>query len=172
MRVLLLGLWLLVSKSTATMLYNGLQKQIFSSNLSISCDAALNTTIDCPEDIIQLVSYGIQAVGKLSAPILTFSLSCSMLTLTGWNTSSMSSLCTSGCKSSLETLKTAVEEGCGTTIMKIDGQNVTFPSWIDYMQYKFGLICLADAETEEFCLDVEKTCDIELLWYEMSKANI
>ena len=48
----------------ATMLYNGLQTQIFSSDLSTTCDAALNTSISCPEDIIQLTTYGIQAVGE------------------------------------------------------------------------------------------------------------
>jgi hypothetical protein len=53
-----------VSRTIAAMLYNGLQTQIFSSSLSTSCDAALNTSISCPEDIIQLVTYGIQAVGK------------------------------------------------------------------------------------------------------------
>lgn len=54
-------------------------------------------------------------------------------------------------------LLSAVESGCGDTYMTIDSQNVTFPQWIDYMQYKLGLICLADADTTDFCLDVEKT---------------
>lgn len=54
-------------------------------------------------------------------------------------------------------LLTAVESGCGDAYMTIDDQNVTFPQWIDHMQYKMGLICLADADTSDFCLDVEKT---------------
>lgn len=50
--------------SMAVTLYNGLQTTIFSSNLSTSCDAALNTSISCPENDIQLLTYGIQTVGK------------------------------------------------------------------------------------------------------------
>jgi hypothetical protein len=70
----------------------------------------------------------------------------------------MASLCTSVCKASLAELETAVEAGCGSTTLIIDSQNITFSSWIDYMQYKVGLICLADTATSDFCLDVEKTC--------------
>ncbi|KAF8859499.1 hypothetical protein BDZ45DRAFT_358156 [Acephala macrosclerotiorum] len=140
MAVSLLFLAAFVPGSMATMLYNGLQTSIFSSNLSTSCDAALNTSISCPEDIIQLVTYGIQAVG--------------------WNTTSMASMCTSDCTSSLAELATAVEEGCGNITMMIDTQAVTFSSWVDHIQYKFGLICLADANSGDFCLDVEKTWNI------------
>ncbi len=49
----------------AATLYNGLQTHIFSADLSAACDAALNTSISCPEGIIQLSTYGIQAVGNL-----------------------------------------------------------------------------------------------------------
>jgi len=69
----------------------------------------------------------------------------------------MTSLCTSECDASLSELVTAVEGGCGDITMVIDSQNVTFSSWVDHIQYKHGLICLADTDTGDFCLDVEKT---------------
>jgi hypothetical protein len=46
----------------STMLYNGAQKAILSPDLSVACDAAFNTTLDCPENIVQYVTYPIQAV--------------------------------------------------------------------------------------------------------------
>lgn len=58
----------LAAPSTATMLYNGLQTQIFSSNLPTACDAALNTSISCPEDTIQLTTYGLHQVGQSPHP--------------------------------------------------------------------------------------------------------
>ncbi|CZR65827.1 uncharacterized protein PAC_15727 [Phialocephala subalpina] len=70
----------------------------------------------------------------------------------------MASLCTSACEASLAELATAVEAGCGSAMLTIDSQNITFSSWIDHMQYKVGLICLADTNTSGFCLDDEKTC--------------
>lgn len=79
------------------------------------------------------------------------------LTVPGWNTSSMTSLCTSACESSLAELVTAVETGCGSATLTIDSQNITFAGWVDHMQYKVGLICLADTDTSDYCLDVEKT---------------
>ena len=39
----------------------------------------------------------------------------------------------------------------------MDNQNLTFSELVDYIQYKFGLICLADASTGDFCSDVEST---------------
>jgi hypothetical protein len=48
----------------ATMLYNGGQTAILSSNMSMACDAAFNTSISCPENTVQLVTYSMQAVGR------------------------------------------------------------------------------------------------------------
>lgn len=64
MALSLLVFGVFVAQSMAAMLYNGFQTQIFSTELSSACDAALNTSISCPEDIIQLTTYGIQAVGE------------------------------------------------------------------------------------------------------------
>lgn len=69
----------------------------------------------------------------------------------------LNSLCTSACKSSLGDVLAAVEVGCTDFTMTIDQQQYTFSDWVDHMQYKFGLICLADASSGDFCLDVEKT---------------
>lgn len=38
----------------------------------------------------------------------------------------------------------------------IDQQDYTFSDWMDHMQYKLGLVCLADADLGDICLDVEK----------------
>jgi hypothetical protein len=70
MRIPLLYTLFWVQQAFAAMLYNGLQKQIISSNLSNACDAAFNTTIDCAEDIIQFVTYSIQSVSKYQSTYL------------------------------------------------------------------------------------------------------
>jgi hypothetical protein len=51
-------------RASASMLYNGAQKTLFSSDLSDACDSAFNTSIDCAANIIQYVTYPIQAVGQ------------------------------------------------------------------------------------------------------------
>ena len=79
------------------------------------------------------------------------------LTIPGWNTFSMTSLCTSACESFLAELANAVETGCGSATFTFDSQNITFAGWVDHMQCKVGLICLADTDTSDYCLDVEKT---------------
>ncbi|PSS24945.1 hypothetical protein M430DRAFT_15700 [Amorphotheca resinae ATCC 22711] len=124
------------AQSMAIMPYNGLQTLIFSSDLSTTCDASLNTSIGCPEDIIQVTTYGIQAAG--------------------WRTSSLASLCTSACEASLAELATAVEAGCGSAMVTINTQNITFSSRIDYIYHKVDLICLADTDTSDLCSDVER----------------
>ncbi|KAJ5219686.1 hypothetical protein N7468_008890 [Penicillium chermesinum] len=121
------------------MLYNGLQKKILSADLSDACDAAFNTTIDCPENLIQLVTYSIQNVG--------------------WNTSSLQSLCTPSCRSSLEDLATAVEASCNVPFY-VNNVTMTFTEYMDFFQDKYELICLADEETDDFCLDVEASWNI------------
>lgn len=69
----------------------------------------------------------------------------------------LTSLCTSACESSLGDVLAAVQEGCANFTMTIDQQGYTFSDWVDHMQYKFGLTCLGDADSGDFCLDVEKT---------------
>lgn len=57
-------LFLLSQGTYASMLYNGAQKVVFFPDLTDACDAAFNTTIDCPENIIQYVTYPIQSVSQ------------------------------------------------------------------------------------------------------------
>ncbi|KAJ6030994.1 hypothetical protein N7540_001726 [Penicillium herquei] len=71
----------------------------------------------------------------------------------------MTSLCTSECSSSLAELATAVEADCDGTY-NIDNQNWTLPGFMEYFQYKYGLICLADETTDDFCLDLEASWNI------------
>ena len=75
----------------------------------------------------------------------------------GWNTSTLQSLCTTDCESSFADLYTAVDSNCGDGLLSMDNQNLTFSELIDHIQYKFGLICLTDASTGDFCSDVEST---------------
>jgi hypothetical protein len=49
-------------RARAATLYNGLQKAVLSPDISVACDAAFNTSLNCPENIIQYVTYPIQAV--------------------------------------------------------------------------------------------------------------
>jgi hypothetical protein len=64
-------------------------------------------------------------------------------------------LCASACESSLNSLTTALTSGCGNEYFNFGGQNMTFPQMMDYVQYKYGLICLAEDDTSDFCSDVE-----------------
>ena len=51
-----------------TMLYNGLQKQIYWPQISQSCDAAFNTTLKCPTNTVQYLMYPVQAIGTSPPP--------------------------------------------------------------------------------------------------------
>ncbi|KAL4880347.1 hypothetical protein BJY04DRAFT_219343 [Aspergillus karnatakaensis] len=121
------------------MLYNGAQKSVLSSDLTVACDAAFNTTIACPRNVIQYVTYPIQAVN--------------------WNTSWLEQLCTPGCTSSLADLSTAISTSC-EGILVVDNHNWTFTDFMSHFRYKHDLICLADDGTGDFCLDVESRWNI------------
>ncbi|KAL2788710.1 hypothetical protein BJX66DRAFT_352538 [Aspergillus keveii] len=123
----------------STMLYNGAQKAILSPDLSVACDAAFNTTLDCPENIVQYVTYPIQAVN--------------------WNTSWLGGLCTPACSASLEELSTAITRDCGGMFI-VNSQNWTFGDYMSHYRYKYDMICLADEDTGDFCLDVESRWNI------------
>lgn len=82
--------------------------------------------------------------------------SCCFLTVKiGWNTSTLEQLCTSECESSLSNLGNAVGTNCGSEYFNFGGQNMTYTQLVDFIQYKYGLICLADDTTGEFCSDIE-----------------
>jgi hypothetical protein len=68
----------------------------------------------------------------------------------------MQRLCTSSCESSLAELATAVEASCDTPFI-VDNQTWTFIEYMDHFQDKYKLICLADEDIDEFCLDVESS---------------
>lgn len=75
----------------------------------------------------------------------------------GWNTSTLQSLCTPDCETSLADLYSEVDSNCGQGMLTMDNQNLTFSELVDHIQYKFGLICLRDGSTNDFCSDVEST---------------
>lgn len=123
----------------ATTLYGGAQNVVLPANLSSSCLAAFNTSLDCPANV-QLLTYGNQAVA--------------------WNTSSLTLLCTPACNSSLVTLQQAVTSGCAGQSLQLASQNYSYPTLIDLFQYKWSLACLTSSETGAFCSDVEASWNI------------
>ncbi|ETS76495.1 hypothetical protein PFICI_11882 [Pestalotiopsis fici W106-1] len=122
--------------AASTTLWNGLQSVFISANITTACDAAFNTSLNCPETVLQYLPSSIQAVG--------------------WNTSTLTSMCTSECEASLGDLADAVATACGNDLrLPMGGQSISYEEIVDLIQYKFGLVCLADESTGEFCSDVE-----------------
>jgi hypothetical protein len=64
-------------------------------------------------------------------------------------------MCTTGCKSSLAQLKTAITSGCGTAAFNFNSASMTFVDIVDLIQYKYGQVCLADASSGQYCSDIE-----------------
>jgi hypothetical protein len=75
-----------------------------------------------------------------------------------WNTSTLQSLCTSSCESSLSDLANAAESACVNDTFTVDGNTITLSDLISSISYKFGLICLQDEASQDFCVDVESSC--------------
>jgi hypothetical protein len=123
--------------SQAATLYNGAQTVVFSAGMSQTCNAALNTSLNCPANDIQLVTYGMYSVG--------------------WNTTQLQGLCTPACNTSLGQLASAVQSGCTNESFNFNSANMTYTDLVDHIRYKVGLICLADTATGQYCLDVENT---------------
>ncbi|KAJ9628096.1 hypothetical protein H2203_003318 [Taxawa tesnikishii (nom. ined.)] len=66
-------------------------------------------------------------------------------------------LCTPTCKASLGQLASAVQSGCTTESFNFNSDNMTYTDLVDHIWYKVGLICLTDASTGNYCMDVENT---------------
>lgn len=64
-------------------------------------------------------------------------------------------LCSTGCNQSVHDLGQAIAGACGAEAFWFHDANMTMVEFMEYVQYKYGLICLADATTGEFCVDVE-----------------
>ncbi|GAB7351193.1 hypothetical protein MBLNU459_g1635t2 [Dothideomycetes sp. NU459] len=140
---LLLAVWVSAGFGQASTLYNGAQTVVLSAGMSQSCNAAFNTSLNCPANDIQLVTYGMYSVG--------------------WNTTQLQGLCTPACNASLGQLASAVQSGCTTEFFNFNSANMTYTDVVDHIRYKVGLICLADATTSNYCLDVENTWNISTL---------
>lgn len=52
-------------------------------------------------------------------------------------------------------MRGSVASACGDQFFGISGSNMTFAEMIDYYSYKFGLVCLRETTTGEFCTEVE-----------------
>lgn len=63
MSVFLIILALFGHQTLGVSFYNGAQSQVLWNGMSTSCDAAWNTSISCPENIIQYVTWPLQSVG-------------------------------------------------------------------------------------------------------------
>ncbi|KAA8564642.1 hypothetical protein MFRU_013g01880 [Monilinia fructicola] len=123
----------------AASLYNGLQKTILSADISDACDTALNTELNC-ESLIQLTPYSIQS--------------------TKWNTSSLDLLCTTACQAGLAALHSVSQTACSDDTFSIDDNSMSLHDLVDLIDYKWGLICLKDTSTNDYCLDVENSWNI------------
>jgi len=75
--------------------------------------------------------------------------------MTEWNTTGLQLLCTSVCQSSLSTLLTNVQQGCGSQSYPFNGGLMTWVEQVEYFQYKYGLVCMQDTSSKSFCLDEE-----------------
>ncbi|KAF7872589.1 hypothetical protein EAF04_003509 [Stromatinia cepivora] len=128
-----------IGGAQAASLYNGLHASILSPDISAACDAAFNTELNC-ESLIQLTPYSIQS--------------------TKWNTSSLTSLCTASCQTGLASLTSLSETACADDTFSIDSNVMSLHELVDMIEYKWGLICLQDETTDEFCLDVEDSWNI------------
>lgn len=137
----------------SVMLWNGVQSSQFFSGISNACDTALNTTLSCP-NTIQLLASGIQAV-RTYCQILHLPVEYQAEITTEWNTSMMTELCTPTCEASLGGLLTNVQAGCGDEAYPFNGGTMTWVEQVQYFQYKYGLVCLQDQFSSDFCEDVE-----------------
>ncbi|PQE11550.1 Chitin- type 1 protein [Rutstroemia sp. NJR-2017a WRK4] len=140
----MLSLTLLVSSNLfgiiqGASLYNGLHKVVLSADISDACDIALNTELNC-ESLIQLTPYSIQR--------------------TNWTTSSLESLCTTACQTGLTALHSVSQSACADDTFYIDGNSMSLHELVDLIDYKWSLICLKDASTQEYCLNVEDSWNI------------
>ncbi|KAF7884808.1 hypothetical protein EAF00_010626 [Botryotinia globosa] len=123
----------------AASLYNGLHKTVLSADISEACDAALNTELNC-DSLVQLTPYSIQS--------------------TKWTTSSLDLLCTAACRTGLAALHSVSQTACPGDTFSIDGNSMSLHDLVDLIDYKWGLICLTDISTKEYCLDVEDSWNI------------
>ena len=64
-------------------------------------------------------------------------------------------VCTPDCQSSFTKLLSAVEKGCGQESYPFVERNMTWVEHVEFFQYKFGLVCMRDQATSNFCIDVE-----------------
>jgi hypothetical protein len=55
---------LAASVANAAQLYNGAPKVVLSANISASCDSAFNTTLSCPNNVLQFLTYPNLDVGQ------------------------------------------------------------------------------------------------------------
>lgn len=141
------------TSASAAQLYNGAQKTVLSPNMPSACDSAFNTTLSCPDNVLQFLTYPNIDVG-MSGTLRSHETVADVL---AWNTSTLAAMCTTACKSSLVQLKTAVTSGCSTDSFNFNSANMTYVDVVDLIQYKFGQVCLADASSGQYCSDIEKT---------------
>lgn len=124
----------------STLLFNGAQSTIFS-DATTSCITAFNTSLEC-DPLVQLLSYDMDRL-ELSETSLT-------------------TLCTSSCSSSLLQLESAVSSGCGSYEIDFNGAYLSAVQVVNLFTYKYNMSCLADS-SGAFCLMVEESWDIAAL---------
>jgi hypothetical protein len=121
----------------AVTLFNGAQQAIFE-DATTGCLAAFNQTLNCDASV-QMLSYDLDR--------LEFS------------ESSLTTLCTSSCLSSLLTLESTVSSACGDYDIEFNGAFLSATQVVDLFLYKYNMSCMADSKGS-FCLLVEETWNI------------
>ncbi|ESZ92887.1 hypothetical protein SBOR_6750 [Sclerotinia borealis F-4128] len=77
-----------------------------------------------------------------------------------WTTSSLDSLCTTASQTGLAALHFVSQTACPDDTFFIDGNSMSLHDLVDLIDYKWGLICLKDTSTNDYCLDVEDSWNI------------
>ncbi|KAH8900847.1 hypothetical protein GQ53DRAFT_815696 [Thozetella sp. PMI_491] len=122
--------------------WNGLQKAVLLPKVSDACDAALNTTINCPANLIQLITYSMQMVG--------------------WNETGLGLVCSAECEASFPNFAAAVSANCGSAqdSINFNSQNMSLSELGPFLSYKYDLLCRRDSATQDLCLFVEDAWNI------------
>lgn len=81
--------------------------------------------------------------------------SASNISVLEWNTSSLDLLCTTACQAGLAALHSVSQTACSDDTFSIDDNSMSLHDLVDLIDYKWGLICLKDTSTNDYCLDVE-----------------
>lgn len=120
---------------------SGAQEAVFV-NASSSCLEAFNTSLNCDASV-QYLSYD--------------------LSYLNWQAENLTSLCTEQCRSSLQSLESAVSTACGDWTFEFNGGQMAASQIADLYIWKYDMSCLADPNNGNFCYLEEQTWNVTAL---------